>query len=62
MTSSDVMELLQKLAQAAKAPLDDMDKYQCWPPGQQRAHDHVPYYWLRVLIAQAEEQDEKSRN
>jgi hypothetical protein len=52
-------ELLSALAKAAKAPLDDMDKYQCWPPGQQRAHDHVTYYWLRVLIAQAEEQDAK---
>ena len=47
-------ELLLKLAEAAKKPLDDMDKYQCWPPGQMRAQDHIPYYWLRVLIGEVD--------
>lgn len=44
---------LRRLVEAAKEPLDDMDKYQRWPPGQARAHDHVPYYYLRCLIAKA---------
>jgi len=47
-------ELLFQLSEAAKQPLDDMDKYQCWPPGQERAYDHIPYYWLRLLIGEAE--------
>ena len=42
---------LKELAEAAKKPLDDMDKYQCWPPGEERAQDHwYPYYWLRTRI------------
>ena len=41
---------LRALAKAAKRPLDDMDKYHCWPPGQQSAQDHIPYYHLRCLI------------
>jgi len=48
-------ELLFQLSEAAKKPLDDMDKYQCWPPGQQRFQDHTPYYWLRLLIGEADE-------
>ena len=47
-------ELLFQLAEASKKPLDDMDKYQCWPPGQERFQDHTPYYWLRVLIGEAD--------
>lgn len=46
--------LLSELAQAAKRPLDDMDKYQCWPPGQAPEQDHTPYFLLRALIAAAE--------
>lgn len=45
---------LMALAQAAKELLDDMDKHNCWPPGQQPAQDHVLYYHLRCLIKAAE--------
>ncbi len=48
------LEVLRKLADAAKSPLDDMDKHRCWPEGQERAQDHVPYYYLRCLITEAE--------
>ena len=49
-----LQQLLREMAQAAKKPLDDMDTYHCWPPGQQPMEDHVPYYWLRTLIAQVD--------
>ena len=52
-TITDI-ELLALLSEAAKKPLDDMDKYQCWPSGQERAYDHTPYYWLRILIGEAD--------
>ena len=50
---TEIQADLGTLAEAAKQPLDDMDKYHCWPPGQQPAQDHVPYYHLRCLIGRA---------
>ena len=49
-----VEQLLRALAEASKKPLDDMDKHHCWPPGEFPAQDHVPYYWLRTLIAEVD--------
>ena len=52
-----LLQLLRQLAEASKKPLDDMDKYHCWPPGEVPMQGHVPYYWLRTLIAQVDKLD-----
>lgn len=50
----ELKKSLRNLAEAAKKPLDDMDKHRCWPPGEERDYDHLPYYYLRKLIHEAE--------